>query len=207
MHRVPLVVTYVATRLDPFDSVGIVEVELVSESEMPSWQSLLSSGALEAGMNTIPCFSGTEYIGENSHIDLPVDVEPLGSLVAGVFVEEFIHCPRSDPPGAVLLDVDTLTVMTAVPLPGSPLYERSLALGALSPDTPFSAFTTRNALLTTSEFDPQWVDRLARRTMIRHALKHPSAYIYRAYEKFRSAPASTLQAVARNVMASIGTGG
>lgn len=101
------------------------------------------------------------------------------------------------------LDVDTLTVMTAVPLPGSPLYDSALASGALDPDTPFTAFTTRNPILTTPDFDPQWVDRLARRTMMRHALRHPAAYLLRAHEKFRSAPGSTMQAVVRNVGASL----
>ena len=96
---------------------------------------------------------------------------------------------------AARLDVDTLTVMNAVPLPGSPLYDTARINGFMDPDTPFVAFATRNPIMTTSDFDPAWVDGLARRTMVRHAARHPMAYFRRIVEKMQAAPVSTMRAL------------
>jgi hypothetical protein len=101
------------------------------------------------------------------------------------------------------LDVDTVSVMTAVPLPGSPLYEQSIQEGWVNPDTPFTSFSTRNPVLTTAEFNPQWVDRLARRTMMAHAFKHPGSYIRRVVEKLTASPSTTIVSMARMVAGSL----
>jgi magnesium-protoporphyrin IX monomethyl ester (oxidative) cyclase len=101
------------------------------------------------------------------------------------------------------LDVDTVSVMTAVPLPGSPLYEQSIQEGWVHPDTPFTSFSTRNPVLTTAEFNPQWVDRLARRTMMAHAFKHPGSYIRRVVEKLTASPSTTIVSMARMVAGSL----
>jgi len=108
---------------------------------------------------------------------------------------------------AAKLDVDTITVMTAVPLPGSPLYDSALAGGHVPRDLAFADLTTRSPVLTTADFDPEWVDRLARKTMMRHALRHPSAYLRRTVEKVRAAPLSTLKAASRVLAATVRVGG
>lgn len=101
------------------------------------------------------------------------------------------------------LDVDTISIMTAVPLPGSALYDQAIAEGWIAKDATFSSYNTRNPILKTSEICPEFVNSLARKTMIRHALKHPRGFIGRVVEKARTSPKSTMVAIARNISASL----
>jgi len=102
------------------------------------------------------------------------------------------------------LNVDSITVMTAVPLPGSPLFEQCLTEGLIPEPIPFGQMTTRSPVLLQEDYDAAWIDGVARKTMVHHAVRHPRSVARRAFEKWRASPMTTTRMMIKLLAAALG---
>ncbi len=89
---------------------------------------------------------------------------------------------------AVALHTDSLNIMFATPYPGTALHDHCANLGLLLPDFSWSRLTTQDYQIAHPQYTARTLKRLARRAILRHAIRNPTRVLSRVMEKSRSSP-------------------
>lgn len=115
------------------------------------------------------------------------------------FPGETIASMRKSMAFAQKLDVDRISIAIATPYPGTQLFEICKKNGYLSKHFDMTRLMTRIGQISTSDFSPRDVEKIAATAYVRFALFHPFKTIRHLFQRIKVDPLQTLYFVLRRL--------